>query len=163
MSLRLSPWEMNEANLAHVHMRGPPATLVNTVEESQELHFEKGIENQSLSSLRAARYNTLWHPNVESRENRLQESHGGAVPVAHSSMQLPDRPVSPTPANLSILITAHFSFVLCPGLPSGSSRYSGMWDQILRVQPCQDTALALRSSQVTSKGVTTVHSGCTQG
>lgn len=115
--------EMDEANLADVHMRGPPATLVNTVEESQELHFEKGGENQPLSSLQAARCNTLGHPKVESRENRLQESHGGAVPVPHSSMQLPDRPVSLTPSNLSILITAHFSFALCPGLPCGSSRY----------------------------------------
>lgn len=69
---------------------------------------------------------TLWHPNVVSRENRLQEAHGGAVPVPHSSMQVPDRCVSLSSSSSSILITAYFSFALCPRLPCGSSWYE-LW------------------------------------
>lgn len=50
--------ERDEANPADVQVRVPPAILINTAEEGQELHFEEGRENQSLSSLWAARYMT---------------------------------------------------------------------------------------------------------
>lgn len=51
--------EMDEANLADVHVRAPPATLIKTAEEGQELHFEKAREKSiPFSSLQAARYMT---------------------------------------------------------------------------------------------------------
>lgn len=83
-------------------------------------------KEEKINPFQACRQPGTWHlvaPNVVSREKRPQESHGNAVPVPHSSMQVPDRRVSLSPSNSSVLITAYFSFALRPSLPCGSSRY----------------------------------------
>lgn len=106
-------------------------------------------------------HDTLWHPvsNIVSRENRLQEPKGCTVQVPYSSTAV-SRQVC-TCLSIQFKYSHHYLFH-----PSCLPQF--VWRQQLRVlacgcrlcwvQPCGDTALALRSSQSTRRGESLLYS-----
>ena len=107
-------------------------------------------------------HNTLWHPvsNAASGEKRLQEPKGRTVQVPYSSIAVPRQMC--TCLSIQFRYSHHYFFHLSC-LPQFA-----VWRQRLRVlacgcrlcwvQPWEDTALALRSSQSTRRGESLLYS-----
>lgn len=145
-------------------MRVPPAILINTAQEGQELHFEEGRENQSLSSLWAARYRT---PCGTQMQCPGRTGCRNFMEVLCQCLTAPCRLqthvcLSPHPTAVlsSLLISALPCAPVCPAAAAAGAR-SGVWAQALRVQwLCPDTHS--EELQVTPRAVTTaqwLHTG----
>lgn len=134
--------ERDEANLADVQVRAPPAILINTAEEGQELHFEEGREKSiPFKPVGSQVHDTLCHSNAVSRKNRLQNLMEVLCQCLTAPWKLQTHVcLSPHPTGVfsSLLISALPCAPVCPVAAAGAR--SGVWSLALRVQCfCQDT------------------------